>query len=153
MCKTCARQRIQIVTLHIISRCITGWPRPIGCLRLQVIFCKRATNYRALLRKWPMKIMHPMRLRCPVQTRRFWRNEWYCCWNPANEALREEQQSPWRFFRVKILAVLVLLCAVSGGSAYYCTSKNKQERDEALLASQNNAWVCKYIYIYIHIHL
>ena len=29
----------------------TGWRRPTGCLKLQVIFCKRATNYRALLRK------------------------------------------------------------------------------------------------------
>jgi len=29
----------------------TGWRRPIGCLKLKVIFCKRATNYRALLRK------------------------------------------------------------------------------------------------------
>jgi len=30
----------------------TGWRRPIGCLKLQVIFRKRATNYRALLRKF-----------------------------------------------------------------------------------------------------
>jgi len=29
----------------------TGRRRPIGCLKLQVIFCKRATNDRALLRK------------------------------------------------------------------------------------------------------
>ena len=29
----------------------TGWRRLIGCLTLQVIFCKRATNYRSLLRK------------------------------------------------------------------------------------------------------
>jgi len=29
----------------------TGWRRFIGCLNLQVIFCKRATNNRALLRK------------------------------------------------------------------------------------------------------
>ena len=29
----------------------TGWRRPIGCLKLQVIFRKRATNYTALLRK------------------------------------------------------------------------------------------------------
>ena len=29
----------------------TGWRRLIGCLKLQIIFCKRATNYRALLRK------------------------------------------------------------------------------------------------------
>ena len=30
---------------------LTGWRRPIGCLQLQVIFCTRATDYRALLRK------------------------------------------------------------------------------------------------------
>jgi len=29
----------------------TGWRRLIGCLKVQVIFRKRATNYRALLRK------------------------------------------------------------------------------------------------------
>ena len=29
----------------------TGWRRLIGCLKLQIIFCKRATDYRALLRK------------------------------------------------------------------------------------------------------
>jgi len=29
----------------------TGWRRPIGCLKLQVIFRKRATNFRAHLRK------------------------------------------------------------------------------------------------------
>jgi len=33
----------------------TGWRRPIGCLKLQVIFRKRATNYRALLRKMTYK--------------------------------------------------------------------------------------------------
>ena len=29
----------------------TGWRRLIGCFTLEVIFCKRATNYRALLQK------------------------------------------------------------------------------------------------------
>ena len=29
----------------------TGWRRLIGCLKLPVMFHKRATNYRALLRK------------------------------------------------------------------------------------------------------
>ena len=29
----------------------TGWRRLIGCLKLQVIICKRATNYTALLQK------------------------------------------------------------------------------------------------------
>jgi len=31
--------------------CAAGWRRLIGCLKLQVIFCKRTTNYVALLRK------------------------------------------------------------------------------------------------------
>jgi len=33
----------------------TGWRRPIGCLKLQVIFRKIATDYRALLRKMTCK--------------------------------------------------------------------------------------------------
>jgi len=33
----------------------TGWRRPIGCLKLQVIFCKRATNCRALLQEMTYK--------------------------------------------------------------------------------------------------
>jgi len=33
----------------------TGWRRSIGCLKLQVIFRKRATIYRALLRKTTYK--------------------------------------------------------------------------------------------------
>jgi len=33
----------------------TGWRIIIGCLKLQVIFRKRATNYRALLRKMTCK--------------------------------------------------------------------------------------------------
>jgi len=33
----------------------TGWRRLIGCLNLQVIFRKRATNYRALWRKMTYK--------------------------------------------------------------------------------------------------
>jgi len=34
---------------------VTGWRRPIGCLKLQVIFRKRATNYRTLVRKMTHK--------------------------------------------------------------------------------------------------
>ena len=33
----------------------TGWRSPIGCLKLQVIFRKRATNYRVLLQKTTYK--------------------------------------------------------------------------------------------------
>ena len=38
---------------HIIAP--TGWQRPIGCLKLQVIFRKRAKKYRALLWKMTYK--------------------------------------------------------------------------------------------------
>jgi len=34
---------------------ITEWRRPVGCLKLQVIFGKRATNYRALWRNMTCK--------------------------------------------------------------------------------------------------
>jgi len=39
---------------HILM-CDTEWRRCVGCLKLQVTFRKRATNYRALLRKIPYK--------------------------------------------------------------------------------------------------
>jgi len=44
----------------------TGWQRPIGCLKSQVIFRKRATNY-IFCGQWPVKIRHPMIRRHPVQ--------------------------------------------------------------------------------------
>ena len=37
--------------LQFDSTKTTGWRRPIGCLKLQVIIRQRATDYRALLRK------------------------------------------------------------------------------------------------------
>jgi len=39
---------------QIDSPC-TGWRRLVGCLKLQMIFRKRATDYRALLRKMTYK--------------------------------------------------------------------------------------------------
>ena len=36
----------------------TGWQRCIECMKLQVSFPKRATNYRALLQKWHIKPWH-----------------------------------------------------------------------------------------------
>jgi len=40
-----------INTLFCGAICTTGWRRLIGCLKVQVIFRKRATNYTALLQK------------------------------------------------------------------------------------------------------
>jgi len=40
-----------MLTLLSLQNHLTGRRRPIGCLKLQVIFRKRATNHRALLRK------------------------------------------------------------------------------------------------------
>ena len=53
----CVRERLCICVsasrLHDtdVHYTVIGWPRPIECLKLQVIFSKRATKYRALLRK------------------------------------------------------------------------------------------------------
>ena len=58
------------LTMLIMEDSCTGWQRTTGCLKLQVIFCKRATNYRTFLRKMTCKISHPMRLRHPVDRKR-----------------------------------------------------------------------------------
>jgi len=42
---------IAVWVTNWLSRMSIGWRRIIRCLKLQVIFRKRATNYRALLRK------------------------------------------------------------------------------------------------------
>jgi len=51
--------RVSLLTLSCVSfvrdKTCRGSRRPIGCLKLQVIFHKRATNYRALLRKMTYK--------------------------------------------------------------------------------------------------
>jgi len=49
------------------SKTGTGWQRLIRCLNLEVIFRKRATNYRALLRKMTNEARHPMTLCHPVR--------------------------------------------------------------------------------------
>jgi len=48
------RYRAAYLCLYLLDS-DTGWRRPIGCLKLQVIFCERATNYGALLRKMTYK--------------------------------------------------------------------------------------------------
>jgi len=46
---------VYIFSISRESWLCTGWRRLIVCLKLQIIFCKRATNYRALLRKMTYK--------------------------------------------------------------------------------------------------
>jgi len=50
----CACELVHVLFSAHISP-TTGWRRLIGCLNLQVIFCKRATNYRVLLREMTYK--------------------------------------------------------------------------------------------------
>ena len=42
------------VVVHV-TLCVTGWQRTIWCRKLQVLFHKRASDYRALLRKMSLK--------------------------------------------------------------------------------------------------
>ena len=46
---------MQAVPQHLSTGTGTGWRRPTGFLKLQVIFRKRATDYRALWRKMTYK--------------------------------------------------------------------------------------------------
>ena len=58
-------QYMYIIIFSCTVMC-TGWRRPIGYLKLQVIFCKRATNCRALLRKMTYEDKVSFFLRHPV---------------------------------------------------------------------------------------
>ena len=55
------------VYIYTCEKRRTGWRRLIGSLKLQIIFHKRATQYRSLLRKMTTKVRDPMSLRHPVQ--------------------------------------------------------------------------------------
>ena len=52
-CRTCNKRVMSHIQKSHVTH--TGWRRPIGCLKLQVIVHKRTTNYRALLRKMNYK--------------------------------------------------------------------------------------------------
>jgi len=68
---TCREYNISMcvcmVCVHGVSyMSATGWRSVIRCLKSQIIFRNRATNYRALLRKMTCDLRHPMTLRHPV---------------------------------------------------------------------------------------
>ena len=55
--KKCSNMKRDVVITLCATECKygTGWRRLIGCLKLQIIFHKRATSHRALLRKMTYK--------------------------------------------------------------------------------------------------
>jgi len=61
---TCAQKR-NILTCQYQRYC-TGWWRPIGCLKSQIILRKRTFIIGLFCGKWPVNIRHPMTLRHPV---------------------------------------------------------------------------------------
>ena len=65
------------------------WRRPIGCLKFQVIFRKRATNYRALLQKMTCrdKASYGSWARCIAG----WVRTSYCMSHVSNEWLHPSQ--------------------------------------------------------------
>jgi len=76
----------QITDASLIVQCHTGWRRSIGCLKLQVSFPSRPTNYRALL--WRMtykdKASYGSSPLCTIvaleQTIHTWCSTGYCNW-------------------------------------------------------------------------
>ena len=54
--RVCACSYVRVCIFMSACACVnTGWWRPIGCLKSQVIYRTRATTYRALLRKMTYK--------------------------------------------------------------------------------------------------
>jgi len=66
LCMCTVKIRVNIHTSPSLCSKSTGWRRPTGCHKLQVIFGKRANNYRALLWKMTYKERLPVTLRHPV---------------------------------------------------------------------------------------
>lgn len=48
------------------------------------------------------------------------------------QAILEEQNSPWAFFKVKTLVVVICLFVAAGGSAWYCTQQRKKVEYQTL---------------------
>ena len=51
MCMPATRVLLEVSAQSLIDTPGTGWRGNVGCLKLQVSFCQRATDYRAFLRK------------------------------------------------------------------------------------------------------
>ena len=64
--KTNTHTHTQENVKQINTKVCTGWRRLIGSPKLQIIFHKRATKYRSLLRKMTYKDKDRMSLRHPV---------------------------------------------------------------------------------------
>jgi len=78
----------------------TGWRECIGCLKMQVFFCKRATNFRVLLRKMTYKDKASYVVTPPCSTReRSKQCTSYPCQTKRTHFQRylsmREEQSPW----------------------------------------------------------
>ena len=87
----------------------TGWRRLIGSPKLQIIFHKRATNYRALLRKMTYRDKGSYESSPPCITRTHAREsrlegytlQWVIpqtCWCDATQVTASRHQSPWTRF-------------------------------------------------------
>jgi len=105
----------------------TGWWRPIECLKLQAIFCKRATNYKALLRKMTYEDKASYDSTPPCSTLTFLRFS-TCHRVPAARCVRHDWFicvtrliDTWRDFFTCDLLRMLLCCSVLQCVAVCCS--------------------------------
>jgi len=107
--------RVSHYSIDKIYNICTGYRRLIGSPKLQIIFHKRATKYRSLLRKWPIKIRNPVSLRHPV------------CITPTNWHMTETRHTTWNqptvtlFCEINEVCIGLYSCKLQH-TATYCNS-------------------------------
>ena len=120
----------------------TGWRRLIKCLKLQVIFRKRAINYRALLWKMTCKDKASYRsslpcspyLRAPIRLN---------IWNKINIFPRLTKKYPQDAATGKlILEICVVGCAFTGGIQSY-----KKSHFQLFPTIGSNNWIRSHLYV------
>lgn len=53
-------------------------------------------------------------------------------WTVAKQAILEEQNSPWAFFKVKTLLVVLCLFVAAGGSAWCYAQQRRKDEYQAI---------------------
>ena len=140
----CARRsRVQSLNcIHITTLYNTGWRRPIGCLKLQVIFRKRSTNFRVFLRKLTYKdkalygssppcisihiyvtyVHHTLHI--------IWRHAWYICMCTGKCIVHEDLDCMHNMKHIDTVRLSMYICMhISFICICMCTGKCNVHED------------------------
>ena len=100
--------------IYIYTNTHTGWRRPIGCLKLQVISRKRASNYRPLLRKMTCKDKASCDSKPPCTYKACLLHRHLCC-----VVCRYHSTNPYAYVYIEIHSYIYIYIYRSYGVADY----------------------------------